>query len=104
VNTAGGKIVDTQALVEALENGQLAGYAGDGWFPEPAPIDHPWRNMPNHGMHYYSGTALEAQKRYANGIKNCFVKFLNGQAIEQGYLIVRDGKVVSPSYSYAFNK
>jgi len=105
VNTARGKIVDTQALVEALEKGHLAGYAGDVWFPEPAPIDHPWRTMPNHGMvHHYSGTTLEAQKRYADGIKNCLVKFLNGQAIERDYLIVHDGKVVSPSYSYAFNK
>src|SRR5215831_8844321 len=105
VNTARGKIVDTQALVEVLEKGHLAGYAGDVWFPEPAPKDHPWRYMPNHGMvHHYSGTTLEAQKRYADGIKNCLVKFLNGQSIERDYLIVHDGKVVSPSYSYAFNK
>ena len=105
VNTARGKIIDTQALVEALEKGHLAGYAGDVWFPEPAPANHPWRNMPNHGMvHHYSGTTLEAQKRYADGIKNCLVKFLNGQPIERDYLIVDDGKVVSPSYSYAFKK
>jgi formate dehydrogenase len=47
---------------------------------------------------------LEAQKRYADGIKNCLVKFLNGQPIERDYIIVDDGKVVSPSYSYAFKK
>ena len=34
----------------ALESGQLAGYAGDVWFPQPAPNDHPWRTMPHHGM------------------------------------------------------
>ena len=34
----------------ALESGQLAGYAGDVWFPQPAPADHPWRTMPHHGM------------------------------------------------------
>ena len=28
-----------------LESGQLAGYAGDVWFPQPAPRDHPWRIM-----------------------------------------------------------
>lgn len=103
VNTARGKIVNTNALVEALEKGHLAGYAGDVWFPEPAPVDHPWRHMPNHGMvHHYSGTTLEAQKRYADGIKNCLLNFLNGRAIDRDYLIVDDGKVVSPSYSYAF--
>jgi len=37
VNTARGKICDRDAIVRALENGQLAGYAGDGWFPQPPP-------------------------------------------------------------------
>ena len=45
VNTARGKIVDRDAIVRALESGQLAGYAGDVWFPQPAPQDHPWRTM-----------------------------------------------------------
>ena len=43
INTARGKIVDRDAVVRALESGQLAGYAGDVWFPQPAPKDHPWR-------------------------------------------------------------
>ena len=50
VNTARGKICDRDAIVRALESGQLAGYAGDVWFPQPAPKDHPWRTMPHHGM------------------------------------------------------
>ena len=37
VNTARGKIVDRDAVVRALESGQLAGYAGDVWFPQPPP-------------------------------------------------------------------
>ena len=37
VNTARGKICDRDAVVRALENGQLAGYAGDVWFPQPPP-------------------------------------------------------------------
>src|SRR5919108_74446 len=44
VNTARGKICDRDAIVRALESGQLAGYAGDVWFPQPAPADHPWRH------------------------------------------------------------
>ncbi len=43
VNTARGKICDRDAIARALESGQLAGYAGDVWFPQPAPRDHPWR-------------------------------------------------------------
>jgi formate dehydrogenase len=30
--TARGKIVDTLSLLEALEKGHLAGYAGDVWY------------------------------------------------------------------------
>ena len=37
VNTARGKICDRDAVVRALESGQLAGYAGDVWFPHPPP-------------------------------------------------------------------
>ena len=68
VNTARGKICDRDAIVRALESGQLAGYAGDVWFPQPAPRDHPWRSMPHHGMTpHVSGTSLSAQARYAAG-------------------------------------
>ena len=62
VNTARGKICDRDAVVRALESGQLAGYAGDVWFPQPAPPDHPWRTMPHEGMTpHVSGTSLSAQ-------------------------------------------
>src|SRR5262245_53669157 len=36
VNTARGKICDRDAIARALKSGQLAGYAGDVWFPQPA--------------------------------------------------------------------
>src|SRR5882762_8132313 len=70
VNTARGKICDRDAVVRALKSGQLAGYAGDVWFPQPAPRDHPWRTMPHHGMTpHVSGTSLSAQARYAAGTR-----------------------------------
>jgi formate dehydrogenase len=50
VNTARGKICDRDATARVLEGSQLAGYAGDVWFPQPAPRDHPWRSIPHHGM------------------------------------------------------
>ena len=62
VNTARGKICDRDAVARALQSGQLAGYGGDVWFPQPAPKDHPWRSMPHHGMTpHISGTSLSAQ-------------------------------------------
>ena len=43
VNTARGKICNRDAIAKALKSGQLSGYAGDVWFPQPAPNDHVWR-------------------------------------------------------------
>src|SRR5687768_18325582 len=62
--SARGKICDRDAVARALESGELAGYAGDVWFPQPAPKDYPWRSMPHHGMTpHVSGTSLSAQAR-----------------------------------------
>ena len=103
VNTARGRIVATEALVEALETGHLAGYAGDVWYPQPAPPDHPWRRMPKHAMTpHVSGTTLEAQRRYADGVRDCLERFLGGRPLERDYVIVEGGMVVSPSYSYTY--
>ena len=92
VNTARGKIADRDAVVRALESGQLAGYAGDVWFPQPAPADHPWRTMPHHGMTpHISGTSLSAQARYAAGTREILECFLDGRPIRDEYLIISGG-------------
>lgn len=92
VNTARGKICDRDAIVRALESGQLAGYAGDVWFPQPPPGDHPWRAMPNHGMTpHTSGTSLSAQARYAAGVREILECWWDGRPIRDEYLIVQGG-------------
>jgi formate dehydrogenase len=94
INTARGKIADRDAIVRALESGQLAGYAGDVWFPQPAPQDHPWRTMPHHGMTpHVSGTSLSAQARYAAGTREILECFFEGRPIRDRYLIVDGGKL-----------
>ena len=94
VNTARGKICDRDAVARALESGQLAGYAGDVWFPQPAPRDHPWRTMPHHGMTpHVSGTSLSAQARYAAGTREILECFLDGRPIREEYLIVDGGRL-----------
>jgi formate dehydrogenase len=95
VNTARGKLVERDAVVRALESGQLAGYAGDVWYPQPAPADHPWRTMPYNGMTpHISGTSLSAQARYAAGTLEILQSFYNGTPIRNEYLIV-DGGVLA---------
>jgi formate dehydrogenase len=92
VNTARGKICDRDAIVRALETGQLAGYAGDVWFPQPPPRDHPWRTMPNHGMTpHISGSSLSAQARYAAGTREILECWFEDRPIREEYLIVDAG-------------
>jgi formate dehydrogenase len=94
VNTARGKIVNRDAVVRALESGQLAGYAGDVWFPQPAPKNHPWRTMPHHGMTpHISGSSLSAQARYAAGTREILEKYFAGKPIRTEYLVVDKGKL-----------
>jgi formate dehydrogenase len=91
--------IETDALVDALEEGHLGGYAGDVWYPEPAPPDHPWRRMPLHAMTpHVSGTTLEAQKRYAAGIRDSLKNFLEGGPIRDNYVMVADGEIQNGSY------
>jgi len=103
VNTARGKIADRDAIAAALESGQLAGYAGDVWFPQPAPQDHPWRSMPHHGMTpHISGTSLSAQARYAAGTREILECFFDGRPIRDEYLIVQGGQLAGVgAHSYS---
>lgn len=99
VNIARGAIMDRDAVVEALESGQLAGYAGDVWDPQPAPKDHPWRTMPHHAMTpHVSGTSLEGQKRYAEDTRLCLEAYFAGEPLEKDHIIVSDGEIQSGSY------
>jgi formate dehydrogenase len=105
VNTARGLIVNRDAVAEALSNGQLAGYAGDVWYPQPAPVEHPWRTMPHNGMTpHVSGTSLSAQARYAAGTREILECYFEGRPIRDEYLIVKGGTLAGAgahSYSVA---
>lgn len=85
VNTARGAIVVKEDVAEALESGHLRGYGGDVWFPQPAPRDHPLRTAKNPFgggnamVPHMSGTSLDAQKRYAAGVKSILDSYLSGR-------------------------
>ena len=103
VNTARGKICNKNDIADALKSGQLSGYAGDVWSPQPAPNDHVWRSMPNHGMTpHTSGTSLSAQARYADGVREILECFFDKKPIRDQYLIVKDGQLAGMgAHSYS---
>lgn len=47
INVARGRLIDTEALVEALRQGTIAGVGLDVTDPEPLPDGHPLWSMPN---------------------------------------------------------
>jgi formate dehydrogenase len=103
INTARAKICDRDAIDRALRSGQLAGYAGDVWYPQPAPADHPWRTMPHHGMTpHISGSSLSAQARYAAGTREILESWFAGTPIRDEYLIVDNGALAGVgAHSYS---
>ena len=67
VNIARGRVVDQEALVDALERGHLAGACLDVTTPEPLPADHPLWGMPNVVItpHVASRAGLTGDRRRA---------------------------------------
>ena len=60
INTSRGQLVDENALVAALSDGDIAGYGADVFDVEPPPADHPFFSLSNTILtpHYGSGTYL----------------------------------------------
>ena len=67
VNTCRGSVVDTEALVAALQAGALAGAGLDVHEQEPLPMDHPLRSFPHviltPHVAFYSEEAVEDVRR-----------------------------------------
>ena len=105
VNTARGAICVEDDVAEAVKSGHLGGYGGDVWYPQPAPKDHPWRSMKNpfgggNAMTpHVSGTSLDAQARYAKGVKDILESYFTKKFDYRPQdLIVIDGDYATKSY------
>ncbi|BFZ62334.1 formate dehydrogenase (NAD+) [Saitoella coloradoensis] len=104
VNTARGAICNENDIADALASGQLSGYGGDVWYPQPAPKDHPWRKMRNplgggNAMTpHYSGTTLDAQIRYAQGTKDIIDRYIKGEEQNPPDVIVEKGDYATKAY------
>jgi lactate dehydrogenase-like 2-hydroxyacid dehydrogenase len=62
VNTARGPVVDTDALIDALNAGEIAGAALDVTDPEPLPGNHPLLDVPNLLVLPHLGSATHATR------------------------------------------
>jgi D-3-phosphoglycerate dehydrogenase len=81
VNASRGEVVDSAAVVAALESGRLGGAGLDVWDPEPIPADSPVLSLPN----------VIVTAHYAGYSEESFDD-LRGRIVEQ-VLDVRDGRV-----------
>lgn len=79
VNTSRGPIVDEQALIQALEQGTIAGAGLDVFDEEPLPLDHPLRRLENTVITPHIGYVTDETYRvfYSDALEN-IQAFLNG--------------------------
>lgn len=83
VNTARDAICERKAVHDALETGQLAGYAADAFCVPP----------PAMGPVPLAGATLPAQARYAAGTREILECWFGGVPIRADYLVLDRGKV-----------
>jgi phosphoglycerate dehydrogenase-like enzyme len=80
VNTARGRIIDQQALVEALEAGKVAGAALDVFEEEPLDPGNPLATMDNVILTpHLAASSEEAMRRMAVQVAEGVLKVLNGE-------------------------
>jgi phosphoglycerate dehydrogenase-like enzyme len=82
VNTSRGPIVDEDALLHALHNGEIAGAGIDVYDTEPLPADHPLRSAPNTVLTPHIGYVTDASyaRFYEDAVED-IAAFLRGEPI-----------------------
>ena len=86
INTARGKIVQHRALVEALQNGEIAGAALDVFWNEPLPANHPLLKMPNVLITpHIAGASDDVPSCHSRMIYTDIMHYLNGEPMNNVY-------------------
>jgi phosphoglycerate dehydrogenase-like enzyme len=82
VNTSRAPIIDTEALVKALEAGEIGGAAVDVFDEEPLPAGHPLRSAPRLLPTPHIGYVTEAvYRRFFGEVVEDIVAFLDGAPV-----------------------
>ena len=80
VNTSRGKVIDEEALIEALRSGRLAGAGLDVLWTEPPAKDNPLLKMENLVLTpHYASTTMEAIDDLAQKVSRQVVQYLRGE-------------------------
>lgn len=90
INTARGELIDTQALVEALSRGTIAGAGLDTFNPEPPPADSPLWGLPTLvATPHVGANTVEARDRVGLLAVQQIVDFCNGTSLEPRAVVNR---------------
>lgn len=87
VNTARGEVVGEEALIEALQTGQLAGAGLDSFAIEPPDPDNPLFKLPNTIVTpHVAGVTLDARRAMSVCAAENVLKTLRGEELSPRYL------------------
>jgi len=82
INTARGPIIDEDALVIALRDGQIGGAGLDVFGAEPLPVNHPMRQLDNAILTPHLGYVTESVfKGFHQGIVECIRAWMVGEEL-----------------------
>ena len=83
INTARAGLVDEQALLEALQQKQIAGAALDVFWQEPIPVDSPWLKLDNVTFaSHLAGTTRDAFIKSVKLVSQAALDCLNGTSYD----------------------
>jgi D-3-phosphoglycerate dehydrogenase len=86
INTARACILDQQALIEALEQGRIAGAALDVFWYEPLPANHPLLKMENVILTpHLAGSTHEVPERHSRMIADDVLAWVGGKTPKHAF-------------------